>query len=362
MENFKAFKSRSISLGALTLLSGLNGVGKSSVLQALGLLRQSKDAGFIREAGLLLNGELVELGLGRDVMHENADPELIKFRVEEDNGRHYSYVVKYSSDRDVLSFLEVPQKETEGTLFTADFQYLRADRVNPAPTYGKSYHAAGARRFMGAKGEYAAQFLSIYQGKLVTEKLRCRLNQGFTIGLLSQVNAWMQELSPGVRVEVYDVENTDFVRLSYSFGRSAGLSSSNPYRPTNVGFGLTYSLPIIVACLSTSEGGLILLENPEAHIHPQGQVALGRLMSLTAATGVQVIVETHSDHILNGIRVAVKEGVLRPDQATVHFFKRDHDTGTAEVDTPRINPQGRLSFWPDGFFDQWDKSLDALLD
>ena len=140
------------------------------------------------------------------------------------------------------------------------------------------------------------------------------------------------------------------------------MSSSNPYRPTNVGFGLTYSLPIIVACLSTSEGACILLENPEAHIHPQGQVALGRLMSLTAATGVQVIVETHSDHILNGIRVAVKEGVLRPDQATVHFFKRDHDTGTAEVDTPRINPQGRLSFWPDGFFDQWDKSLDALLD
>jgi predicted ATPase len=91
-------------------------------------------------------------------------------------------------------------------------------------------------------------------------------------------------------------------------------------------------------------------------------VALGRLMSLSAAAGAQVLVETHSDHILNGIRLAVKEGVLHSDQAIVHFFSRNRETGIVKVETPRISRQGRLSFWPDGFFDQWEKSLDALLD
>ena len=150
---------------------------KAVVLQALGLLRQSKDAGFIREAGLLLNGELVELGLGRDVMHENADPELIKFRVEEDNGRHYSYVVKYSSDRDVLSFLEVPQ---EGDRRNAIYSGFSISPGGPGQSGSHLWKISIMQPALAdlweRREKYAAQFLSIYQGKLVTEKLRCRLN------------------------------------------------------------------------------------------------------------------------------------------------------------------------------------------
>lgn len=371
--NFKIFADQTIPFSPLTLLSGLNGVGKSSAMQALSLLRQSYDSGLLREHGWLLNGELVELGAGEDVLHENAASSQLAIELGE-GGQTPKWAVEYVREGDVLRY---PNGEGdgeddgedegagrpadgEGVLFGNGFQYLRADRVNPAVSYPKSFHAVSQRRFLGSRGEYAAHYLSLFQDEPIRDDSLKHPDSQATSGLLAQVNAWMQEFSPGATINVDEIEKTDFVRLSYTFG--SGIDSSNPYRPTNVGFGLTYSLPIVIACLSTEAGGIVLMENPEAHLHPQGQVAMGRLMALTAAAGVQVIVETHSDHVLNGIRIAVKQGILPPGDALVHFFRRDAATGSAAIDSPIINEQGRLSFWPDGFFDQWDKSLDELLD
>lgn len=102
-----------------------------------------------------------------------------------------------------------------------------------------------------------------------------------------------------------------------------------------------------------------MLENPEAHLHPRGQTTIGKLMALAAAAGVQVIVETHSDHVLNGIRVAVREGLLPPDAAVFHYFSRS-EKGEICIDSPRIDAQGKLDNWPEGFFDESVKSLAAL--
>lgn len=362
LKNFKIFAEQTIPLAPLTLLSGLNGVGKSSAMQALSLLRQSHEAGLLREDGFLLNGELVEIGTGEDLLHENATGSEIAIALTED-GAPRTWQVEYVQQGDVLRYAETAMEtipDGTGVLFGTGFQYLRADRVNPMVSYPKSFHAVSQRRFLGSRGEYAAHFLSHFQDERIAHKSLKHDGSKATLGLLAQVNAWMQEFSPGASINVHEIEKTDFVRLSFTFG--AGIDASNPYRPTNVGFGLTYSLPIVIACLSTAPGGIILLENPEAHLHPQGQVAMGRLMALTAAAGVQVVVETHSDHVLNGIRVAVKQGALDAEKACVHFFRRDPASGAAVIDSPAITEQGKLSFWPDGFFDQWDKSLDELLD
>ena len=87
----------------------------------------------------------------------------------------------------------------------------------------------------------------------------------------------------------------------------------------------------------------------------------GRLLALTAASGVQVVVESHSDHVLNGIRLAVKEGQLSPSETRLHFFSRPRGEAS-RCETPDLRADGRLSYWPSGFFDQWEKSLDQLLD
>ena len=92
-------------------------------------------------------------------------------------------------------------------------------------------------------------------------------------------------------------------------------------------------------------------------------MALGELMALAGKAGIQVIAETHSDHVVNGIRLAVKERKISADQVQFHYFTR-RDEGERlvhKIESPRIDADGRLDRWPDGFFDQWDLALERLL-
>ena len=178
------------------------------------------------------------------------------------------------------------------------------------------------------------------------------------LGLLLQVTAWMSEISPGTKIYVKPDSTMDLVTLQYQYGLG------NKYRSTNVGFGITYTLPILVAILSAKPDTLILLENPEAHLHPKGQVKMGELIALAANCGIQIIVETHSDHLLNGVRIMTHRGKISPDNIQLHYFQRHINSNqfVTEVISPRIDKRGRISEWPDGFFDEWDKSLEILLE
>jgi predicted ATPase len=170
----------------------------------------------------------------------------------------------------------------------------------------------------------------------------------------------MQRFSPDVWLSVENISLTNLVQLRYSY-RTKGIGGgSGQFRATNVGFGLSYSLPIVVACLSAKSGELLLIENPEAHLHPEAQLTIGDLLARTAASGVQVIMETHSDHVLNGIRLSIKRQVLEASSARFHFFRRNEE-GAAEVQTPIVGSDGMLSDWPAGFFTQWDNTLIDLL-
>ncbi|CAM5236308.1 AAA family ATPase [Streptomyces coeruleorubidus] len=371
LTNFKAFAHQELRLAPFTLLTGLNSSGKSSVLQSLALLRQSYESGDLApvggdEAGLLLNEELVQLGIGQDVRHEAYD----------ETGPHISLAVRgdgasirwsalYEQEADHLKLLSDTDEDRDGkdlagllpTLFGPGFQYLKADRVSPQVSYPRSHHAVTTRGFLGAHGEHTVNYLRAHQDDPV-EASALLVPDAASVTLLGQTEAWMQKLCPGVSLEAAGIDGTDSVRLSYRFG--SGVSQSNRYRPTNVGFGLTYVLPIVVACLSAKPGTLILLENPEAHLHPQGQTWMAYLASAAAASGAQIVMETHSDHVLNGLRLRVKQGLLSADATAVHYFRRKDQT--SEVVSPVIGPDGRLSEWPEGFFDEWENSLDQLLD
>jgi len=105
--------------------------------------------------------------------------------------------------------------------------------------------------------------------------------------------------------------------------------------------------------------GIVLLENPEAHLHPKCQTAMGRLIALAAASGVQVVVETHSDHLMDGIRIAVKQQELAADKTVFHYFSLDQD-GVSNVESPKLDSKGKLDYWPKGFFDQTMKNRAIL--
>jgi len=372
--NFKAFAHADIRLARYTLLSGLNSSGKSTVLQALALLQQGSASGddfgpLGHFRGVTLNGELLELGTGQDVLHEDftavsgTEPEIV-FRLTSDTGLMYACRVGYERD---ASYLPVLFDETDYshynhpdvfTVFGEGFQYLRADRINPAVTYLRSALPSDGDKFLGARGEYAVDVLRIHFDDPVPDG-PLRHPAAVRPSLSNQAEAWLSEICPGVNLEAAAIEHTDLVRLGFQF-RRPGHPVSAARRPTNVGFGLTYVLPIIIACLMATPGSMILLENPEAHIHPQGQSAMARLTCAAAAVGAQLIVETHSDHILNGVRLAVKRDLLRPNDVALNYFRRE-DEGI-KIESPSIGPDGMLSQWPTGFFDEWDRSLDQLLD
>jgi len=364
LENFKTFDDLELSLGNLTLLSGLNGSGKSTVLQAIGVLRQSFDGRFLLAGELALNGELVEIGGGRDVLYQGfSKPEIALSLGESRDGQDhiYRWTAAAGSDADVLTCTTKPERGELRLLdlFDRGFQFLRADRITPAVTFPKSQDAVRQKRFLGARGEYTAHFLLEFGEQITTAKIVRSTHEEKAFSLIAQVNAWMQEFSPGVRVAAQPVPMTDLVRLVFTY-KGEGVAHGDPLRPTNVGFGLTHALPVITACLAAEPGTMLVVENPEAQLHPRGQVSIGRLLALTAANGVQVIVESHSDHVLNGIRLAVKDRLLAPKQAKLHFFSRNSGEASS-YQTPTLTEEGRLSYWPQGFFDQWEKSLDKLL-
>jgi predicted ATPase len=357
LRNFKCFEDRTLPLGALTLLSGLNGTGKSSVLQSLLLLRQSYQQNLLRRGLLALNGDLVQIGTARDALYEDAEEESIGFDLDCADKGSAAWNFLYNSEADVLAAesIEAPETIFSTSLFGDTFQYLCAERIGPRTSFPTSDFAVRQHRQLGAHGEFTAQFLALYGRQRVS--MEPLLQKGSPALLKDQTEAWLGLVSPGTRLQLTPYSGMDLVQLEYSFVGESDVSS--PYRPTNVGFGITYTLPILVAVLSAEPGSLLLIENPEAHLHPRGQVAIGSFLALAASAGVQLIIETHSDHVLNGIRLAVYGGQLAPDSVRLHFFRWiDH---RHEVVMPTLDKTGRIDVWPDDFFDQWDKSLESLL-
>lgn len=354
IRNVKAFSRQEVPLRSLSLMTGLNGSGKSTVLQCFALLRQSFDSRLLLTSGdWQLNGDLVAIGEPADLLFEDA----VDARMDILLNRFDNKVVSFSWGADVeVSPVAIATCDS-WSLFRPGFQYLRADRIVPETVYPKSPLASMNPAFLGPRGEFTADVLDRLRMQRVREVLR-HPNDPEGTTLLGQVNAWMQEFSPGVRVEPEALRMTDLMRLTFSF-RGGMAKHGRDFRPTNVGFGLSHALPVITALLAAEPGQLLIIENPEAQLHPRGQATIGTLLAKVAAQGVQIIVETHSDHVLNGIRVAVRKGNLSPDDIALNFFAR-HPGQLPTLTRPKVLPDGRLSQWPHDFFDQWDKSLDQL--
>jgi predicted ATPase len=363
LHNFKCFADQTIQFAPLTLLSGLNGQGKSSVLQALLLLRQSYQQNLLPGEGLALNGDLVRIGTAKDALYEDARDDTIGFNLYCTDDIFGKWLFKYDSDADVLQLMtssdaDVLPKMFDNHLFHDDFQYLQAERLGPRVSSEKSDFYVRQHRQIGTRGEYSADFLSSF-GRKIKSLNGVRHPKAISSDLIDQTEAWLHEITPNTRLKHIQHPGTDLVSLQYAFEMEWGMSSY--YRSTNVGFGLAYTLPVLLAILSASENALLLFENPEAHLHPKGQFKLGELMARAANCGVQIVAETHSDHILNGVRVAVHSGILRPDIVKLHFFEREPDKLDTRVISPQIDHNGRIDQWPEGFFDEWDKTLEALL-
>ncbi|MFN6543966.1 AAA family ATPase [Mycolicibacterium nivoides] len=358
VSNFKCFPQTSLAIRPFTLLTGVNGGGKSTIIQSILLARQASMA-----AGrtIQLNGPFgLTLGEAREILNPNAPESRIKIRFDGPrNGvmRRSEYCLGIPDAEQALH-LEVirrPRGAVPCITNRADgFTYLSAERLGPRDMLSVSAESPESIG-VGVQGEYTAQVLAIRETRQVSRRLVVRPelrndNAGSALPRL-QAEAWVSDIVRPINISA---QWTPGVLASTIRFREAGLYGED-IRPANNGFGVSYALPIIVAGLLTEVGDMLIVENPEAHLHPIGQSKLGRFLARVAGSGVQVVVETHSDHVLNGARLAVAEDrTLQYSDMVVHYFGADERTTIA------VREDGRLEEWPTGFFDQIERDLGSL--
>jgi predicted ATPase len=385
VEHFKCFKKLHLQLAPLTLLSGANATGKSTILQAFALLHQTASESEWNKT-LSLNASNISLGSADDVIDK------ITGRKEFSIGLHSDAFeclwTMIAEDRSALSvpIRQISWKEKERwneKIFTIDekskpvrrllpatifensenakslsslitgLTYISADRLGPREAYAVS--TPDQHKNVGPSGERTAWFLHHFADHRPLDGL---ILDGFPPTLQRQAEAWMKKFFPGTSFELTRVKGANLILL--------GMRTSDAtdfHRPQNVGYGLSHILPVIVACLGAHRGDLIMVENPEAHLHPSSQAAMGEFLARSVAAGTQMIIETHSDHVLNGVRRAVKQGTIPHADVAIHFFmQRVEDEGQAQVVSPLIDKNGNLDRWPTGFFDQYDKDLASLIE
>jgi len=358
VKNFKSLKNVSIETKPLNLLMGLNGMGKSSFLQSLLLVKQSSNL-YVRE--LQLTGRYADIGKGKDALFQFAKDEIIEIGISFSNTNSFNWKFNYEADADKL-ISSIGYKKEELNLLTKElsqFQYLSADRIGPLDIYD-TQKSSVLRHDLGGRGEYTVHFLHINGNKIkIKEELQSRYVSD--LSLINQVSGWLGEISPGISLEVFEFPFIDKLLLNYKFALKKGKTTG--FRPKNVGFGVSFVLPIITSLLLPEKSNIIIIENPESHIHPRGQAELGRLIALSAANGAQLFIETHSDHIINGIRVAVKEGLINKNDVNISYFDKitTEFEQYSQVTQIKVDENGELSDYPKDFMDEWNNQLLKLI-
>lgn len=132
---------------------------------------------------------------------------------------------------------------------------------------------------------------------------------------------------------------------------------------TAVGVGVSQMLPVLVLCLLAEQGSVVLLEQPELHLHPALQQRLADFLIAMVRSGRQLIVETHSEYMVSRLRRRIVEDPddALLDLAKVVFAERDRETGLTSYRDVELSPYGAIEEWPAGFFDQAAEEERAII-
>lgn len=448
LENFKCFKERiAFPLGKLNLLTGINGRGKSTLLQSLLLMRQSIEHND-SASQIVLNGSCVNLGQFTDIKNSSVSRnESIKFKYfyedehflmpnqefiiklhgyaeydfkenfEDDMVAQISNITFYDKNiinqNNVLSKYEfegVYKKNEDSNILNIDrFDFIEVKQgsfvdksgkqyeqkgscrlQNLLPFYGQGYdintpkkykltldifslhkslhfykiHYISAGRLgaeeyyfkstlnkfpnVGAKGEFTANLLDKKKDYLINEKLSLGEDANT---LYTQTQEWLNLIFDGAKLEIPN-SNSNILEILINTS-----NSKERYKLSNVGFGYYCVLPIIVSALIAQPGEILIVENPEAHLHPKAQSKLAQFLAKVSSCGVQVFIESHSDHILNALRIAILDEIITPEELSILYFQQNPEQSVVRIP---VQPDGGIEEWPEGFFDQMDKDFSRL--
>ncbi|MBL7065891.1 MAG: DUF3696 domain-containing protein [Anaerolineae bacterium] len=398
LENFKSIRQLERLEGRpITLLLGPNNAGKTSVLQALLLLKGSLA---YPEAVLSFRNDLVDLGSFRDTVTQGHEEEGISIELgEEENNKAWSFFLRVDTLEgtlqirgcDVVSegsrfeYLRSPSSEETSAMYSDPREGVLKGRQVLEGLRWRSFipYSAVSRRLRPSIRE-PQWFLNLLQyiGPLRVYPERSYRSQpppGLDVGIDGR---WAPHLLRGATAE--QLGNLRYWLGAEGFGLVTNLRARDVEGLPNfvvevnvqgqwvnlrdVGFGMSQLLPIVVESIlvpakSWRGAPLLLLEQPEIHLHPKAQADLGAFITEMSRKGRRYLIETHSEYLLMRLATEVRRGKLLPDDIAIYFLSLDEQGHTQFRYIP-LEEDGRLpppDEWPEGFFDTDIKEADAFL-
>lgn len=367
LNNFKCYGKEIVApFSMFNVLYGKNGRGKSSLIQSVLLLSQTlKDYGNVDYLHLI--GDYANLGGFDDVINRNSQGEKKSFFID---------VVAENEDMR-MEFLRDENKPTLAKLVNikngnnplmSEMVQRGSTAISEEVNYGSPTQSAllsftylkrlrfisanrpGPKNYENRNDEKDEPILFPNANNLfnVLASLSKPMQKEVENGLSYVLSGASLKIKPG----------KDTIELFLD-----SIDGSKGFKPMNVGYGYSYVLPIILQIITIPENSLLVIENPEAHLYPGAQSRLVELMVRYAQKKkLQFILETHSDHIINGLRISVrKKNINRKDVSILFFDRKNGDDFTPEITQIKVDSNGTLSDNPEDFMDEWTKQIFELL-
>lgn len=351
IDGYKCFKEKhEFNLNNITLFTGANSAGKSSVIQSLllGKMISETMAEEMKDDSVavsLMNQKYsLELGGYKDIVYRDTKTGDIFFSLD---GIEYSVSADDNEDeeeKEVMFSISSEDKSALKSLFSKGFTYLCADRM--APHY--EYKESKSNEICDCHGSNVGDVYTKHQNDNAEAQRYLIFKENTKLQM--QLDDWCDYIFPGLDI-----------RVEKTGSQMYKLKIRNDVAP-NVGFGITYALPILVSGLIIPKDGMLIIENPEAHLHAKAQSNMGYFLARMAAAGVRVIIETHSEHIVNGIRRMIVEGKteMSHEDMTIYFFQ--NKDGEKSIMEFGMDEWGNLEEFPIDFFDQVRQDMFELMD
>lgn len=233
--------------------------------------------------------------------------------------------------------------EIASNILTKETFYLGPLRKSPSRSYVRTAHNVA----VGPTGEHTPSVLANLQKK----KQKATTGKSVYTGNLELLNKWLNEIFPGNKLNACTIE--ELVKLKVTSENISGLTLSDNI--SDVGFGMSQVVPVLVQAAVMAPGNTLVIEQPELHLHPMAQHALARIIADAAKTGRRFIIETHSEHFIRGLQVAISENAIEasmgiPNTAlnTIYIYGVPIKLKYLEID----NSGSYREEWPSGFFDE----------
>lgn len=393
-DNFKCLSGKEFNLSKVNVFTGYNGRGKSSVMQSILMLSQSvKKNDLSSFAHLHVNGDLVKLG-DFDELLTDTNKLYFDISMTLSNSNDHEVVLGYDMDDDykvgVLKKCEIDGEnyfDTASSMPSDNNKREKSDigDLGPLPVYlynqfySQNLHYVSANRQgpvrfverdeipeffrVGADGSRTINTLSAYHDR-VDRVMNVDKDDDNCYDLTTSVTMWVDNIMNGGSVAVSGNTTSstlgqDNIKKSTILSLGFGVKADGIVYPAyHVGFGYSYILSIIVTALIAKEGDTVIIENPEAHLHPEAQTRLTFMLAKLGSRGVQVFIETHSEHVINGVRLAAlkEEYALNNEDVRIFFFDKNF-----EKKDLMIERNGKIQNWPDRFFDQYQSELAEII-